>query len=68
MASKRTYVAVAAKLKDTYLTLDDPSAVAAVAGLAEDLAAIFAEENPRFDRVKFLLASGLPESQVRPPR
>ena len=52
--------AFAAELRAARELDSNPAARQAVERVAEGLASIFATENPRFDRARFLKACGLP--------
>lgn len=59
--TKKHFIAIAAaiwvELQQTKSTLEDR----AIENMARRLCAVFAEENPRFDRAKFLAACGVSE-------
>lgn len=58
MMTKKTYEAVAAAFRDTYVDPDtDPNV--ALSDVAEKLADLFADDNPRFSRDQFLTACGV---------
>jgi hypothetical protein len=60
--SKKHYIAVAAIIKKHYIPAPaagfDEGYAAGVAQVAEELADLFAEDNPRFDRAEFFKACG----------
>lgn len=64
MSSKRDYVAVARIIRDARddwgspTTRDDPVSTA-LGQVASGLCSVFASDNPRFDRERFLAACGL---------
>jgi hypothetical protein len=57
--SRKDYVAIAALLRDHANTLSDPTQAwdIAVADLVNDVADLFAADNPNFDRRRFLEAA-----------
>lgn len=57
--SKKHFEAIAAELHAARKLDSNPPARQAVERVAEGLANIFARENPRFDRARFLKACGL---------
>lgn len=62
--TKKDYVAIAARIKDVreaYRVKNDGRALAGAAEVAISLSTIFAEDNPRFDRSRFLGACGVVE-------
>lgn len=58
--SKKHFEEIAAELRAARELDSNPAARQAVERVAEGLAKIFAGENPRFDRARFLKACGLP--------
>lgn len=54
--TKKHFEAIAFIINSTYLA--DEEVTDAVCNLAERMAAMFARENPRFDRAQFLTACG----------
>lgn len=63
--TKKHFEAIAAILNSFYIVPRGvPSRAleaAAVSGIAEEMADLFAQENPRFDRARFLKACGVEE-------
>jgi hypothetical protein len=61
--TKQHYVAIAKILKDAsdtaYKVSDDSTASELIDGIAQKLASVFAQDNPRFDKGFFLNACGL---------
>lgn len=57
MMTKTHFEAIAQLVNETYTETEGEADV--VKNLAERMAAMFARENPRFDREKFLTACGL---------
>jgi hypothetical protein len=57
MMTKTHFEATASLIRGTYTETEGEADV--VKNLAERMAAMFARENPRFDRDKFLTACGL---------
>jgi len=60
--TKRHYERIARVIALRYAeaeAISDATRVALVAGIATDLAAIMAADNPRFDRARFLAACGI---------
>lgn len=58
--SKKHFEAIAAELRAALELDSNPAARQSVERVAEGLSNIFARENPRFDRARFLKACGLP--------
>lgn len=58
--NKKHFKAIAAELRAAIELDSNPAAQQAVERVAEGLSNIFARENPRFDRARFLKACGLP--------
>jgi hypothetical protein len=59
MMSRKDYVAFAAELaaqRKHFLTCSDKVSAYAVESVADGIANVFAADNPRFDRVRFLAA------------
>ena len=61
MLSKKDYEAIAAELAAAHEVDTDKRAVDAVERIAEGLARYFADDNPRFNRARFLRACGVME-------
>ena len=57
--SKKDYVAIAANIKENYIAANSVDSRDAIREVAFDLTKAFAADNPRFDRVKFLVACGV---------
>lgn len=58
--SRKDYEAIAAALKDEALSLSHvDGASTCVPAIAARLATVFADDNPRFDRARFLAACGI---------
>jgi hypothetical protein len=61
MTSKKHYVAIAGEIAELRKDLDGSNAgIAAIVQLASRLACIFTDDNPAFDRDRFLRACGNP--------
>jgi hypothetical protein len=60
MTSKKHYVAIAREIAELRADLDGSNAgIAAIVQLASRLACIFKDDNPAFDRGRFLQACGI---------
>lgn len=59
--SRKHYIAVAAILRGLYETTGDPTQAVdiAVRDVLDDFANLFAQDNPAFDRARFLAACGV---------
>lgn len=64
MMSRKNYVRFAKLAKVIYTTTEDKLLAELI---AEKMCEIFEEDNPRFDRERFLAAAGA-VSEVKPPR
>lgn len=56
--SRKDYVAIAAVIR-LYVGLADANTLDALRGAARGIADVFAADNPRFDRDRFLAACGM---------
>lgn len=63
MTSKKLYIAIANRINDIYEETDlgIQNSQIVVQWIAKDLAVIFKQDNPRFDRARFLKACGIEE-------
>lgn len=59
--SRKHFEAIAAAIANNRGTDDPPMVRKALDDVAQDLAAVFAADNPRFDSARFLAACGVAE-------
>lgn len=57
--SRKDYVAIAAAIKKFTDIYDDEVSKEVVTGVSHNIANVFSDDNPRFDRSRFLQACGV---------